>query len=318
MSFSVGFYINKLFLPFHFSMFPEIHQMANILFLLIFFLIFLGAIIKKSRIISFGMLFIVFTILPSMPVALMENVPAPVAVRYLYLPAFGFSLVAAYLLDKIKPHHIRTMVFCGIMVTYGISGFLRNMNWQDNLALWEHEVMVNKDSAVAHALLGHSLYEAKNYDGSEREMLYVISHFDSLRKNQSMAKKIRGDCLNTLGLVAIERKDFKTAKSYLEEAFKYSAQNRSVYHNMGTVYLALYYEKKDITLLEKANIMYKNAAQKDPHYINSQYGVAFTAHLLGRKEEALKYYEAVINIDPRSAIAGQAMKGIASIRNGRE
>ena len=201
---------------------------------------------------------------------------------------------------------------------YGFSGSLRNMNWKDNLALWENEVIVNKDSAVAHALLGHSLYEAKKYDRAEKEMLYVIAHFDSLRKNKSIGYKIKGDCLNTLGLISFERKEFNMAKLYLGEALKYSKNNRSVYHNLGTVYLSLYYDKKDKALLREANAMYKHASEIDPNYINSKYGVAFTAHLLGRKEEALKYYEGVINIDPRSSLALRAAKGIASIQNQRK
>ena len=318
IAFSFGFYIEKLLLPFHLSMFPDIHRAENIFFIAVFFLIFFIAVTKKSRTITFGMLFIVLTILPSLPVALMKNVPAPVAIRYLYLPVFGFSLIIASSLDKIRPKYIKIFVFCVVFMIYGISGSLRNMNWKDNLALWGHEVIVNKDSAVAHGLLGHSLYEAKKYDRAEKEMLYVIAHFDSLRKNKSIGYKLKGDCLNTLGLISFERKELNIAKLYLGEALKYSKNNRSVYHNLGTVYLALYYDKKDNALLKEANAMYMHASEIDPNYINSKYGAAFTAQLLGQREEALKYYEGVINIDPRSSLALRAAKGIASIQNQRK
>ena len=100
IAFSFGFYIEKLLLPFHLSMFPDIHRAENIFFLVVFFLFFFIAVTKKSRTITFGMLFIVLTILPSMPIVLMKNVPAPVAIRYLYLPVFGFSLISAYVLIK--------------------------------------------------------------------------------------------------------------------------------------------------------------------------------------------------------------------------
>jgi protein O-mannosyl-transferase len=314
VAYSFGFYIKKLLLPFNMSMFPDMYRIENIFFLAVFLLVLLVFIIKKQRTGTFSVLFILLTILPSMPVVFLKTVPSPVAVRYLYLPVFGFAMISAYGIDKLRPKYLKTAFLCIVIILYGISGSMRNMDWKKNMTLWSHEVKINSDSATAHASLGHALYDAKEYNRAEKEMLLVINNIDSMRVNRSIVKRLKGDCLNTLGLISIERKEFDVAKTYLLEAIRNVKRNRAFYHNLGTVYLSLYNDKKDRALLKEAHAMYREAAAIDPNYINSRYGLAYTADLLEQKEDAVRYYQEVINIDPRSPLAVMAYKAITVIQ----
>ena len=318
LALSYGFYIKKLFIPFNLSMFPDIHNWSYFLFLGFFLFILLLSVIKRQHAITFSLLFVLLSILPSMPVVLMNNVPTPVAVRYLYLPVFGFSLFIVHVLEKIRSNHIKVGLFIVIATIYGISCSWRYMEWKNNQVLWASEVKMNNDSAIAHLLLGYALYDETKYSDSEKECSYVINNIGSLRTHKMQKKKFLANAYNMLGIISIDRKDFQAAEKHLYKAISYGMNNRSVFHNLGTVYLSQYLMNNNTTLLKGANFMYREATLLDPHYLDSAYAFAYTTHLLGRNEEAKKLYEKVINIDPRSPLALMAIKGIASIENSKK
>jgi protein O-mannosyl-transferase len=317
LALSYGFYIKKLFVPFHLSIFPDINDLSNLLFLGFFLLVFLLSVIKRRHAITFSLLFVFLSILPSMPVVLMNNVPTPVAVRYLYLPVFGFSLLIVHVIEKIRSNHIK-VVFIALAAIYGISCSWRYMEWKNNHALWASEVRMNNDSALAHLLLSYALYDEKKYAGSEKECTYVIKNIESLRTHKMQKQKFLANAYNMLGIISIDRKDFNAAEKHLYKAMGCGMKNRSVFHNLGTVYLSQYLINKNTALLKDANFMYREATLHDSNYLDSAYALAYTTHLLGRNEEAKKLYEKVINIDPRSPLALLAVKGIASIENSKK
>lgn len=313
VSYSLGFYINKLVVPVKLTILNEIHTAINIIFLSGFILIFITAFIKKARAVIFGLIFIILTILPSLPVAFMDNVPSPVAVRYLYLPVFGFALLIAYGIGKINRRHIRWAVLVLLLVLYGFPLHARTMSWSNNLSLWMHETNKNPDFAMAHSQLSIALYNEKKHDEAEKKAVYVIQYINSLKANRHIRNNILANAYNTLGMIYMEKKDFDTAENYLLKGLLQHRKNRSLYHNLGTVYLSKYIEQKEISMLNNANYMYDKASTLDPFFINSQYGLAYTYQLLGRNKEAVEHYKKVIDIDPRNSMAFLANKAIKQL-----
>jgi tetratricopeptide (TPR) repeat protein len=118
-----------------------------------------------------------------------------------------------------------------------------------------------------------------------------------------------------LGMIYIDRKELDTAEKYLLKAIGYKKKRGAMYHNLGTVYLLKYKQYKDMTFLRDAYSMYKQASEIDPKFIDSKYGLAYVCELLNRKEEALKYYEEVLDIDSRSPLFLKAYKSISRIKS---
>ena len=313
--YSFGFYIKKLALPLNMTLFPDIHHIDNLLLPALFISFLLIALIKRSRILIFGLIFIVLTILPTIPVIFMDTLPSPVAVRYLYLPVFGFSIITAYGISKINRKYISILLITVLVMFYGVNLHRRNMNWKDNGSLWSYEVKKNKDSAMARLLLSHSLYNVKKYDESEKEANYVIKNIDVLRGKESVKANFMARAYSILGKIYIERRELDTAERYLLKAIGYKQPKGSMYHNLGTVYLLKYKQYRDMTFLRDAYSMYKYASKIEPGYIPSKYGLAHVCELLDRKEEALKYYEEVLNADSRSPLFIKAYNAISRIRS---
>lgn len=313
--YSFGFYIKKLVLPFNMTLFPDIHHIDNLLLPAFFISFLLIALIKSSRILIFGLIFIILTILPTILVIFMDALPSPVAIRYLYLPVFGFSIITAYGISKINRKYISILLITVLVIFYSVNLHERNMNWKDNLSLWSYEVKKNKGSAMAHLLLGYSLYNVKKYDESEKEANYVIKNIDVLRGRESVKANFMAKAYSILGMIYIDRRELDTAERYLLKAIGYKKKGVAMYHNLGSVYLLKYKQYKDMTFLRDAYSMYKQASEIDPKFIASKYGLAYVCELLNRKEEALKYYEEVLDIDSRSPLFLKAYKAISRIKS---
>ncbi len=309
----LGYYANKLIFPFHLSIFPNVDSRVNIFMFLLFSAILIFASYKRSAVLSFGLAFIILTLLPSLPVIFMTTVPTPVAARYLYLPVFGLSIALAWAAGRIGNEKARMAVIGIIVVIYSAGLYSRVADWKNDLSLWRRDATENSDSASARSLYAVALYRDRHYAEAEKEVVYILSHMNSLRVKRSAKKDLFANLLNTLGLMSMEKKDFPQAERSFAAALSYNSDDRSVYHNLGTVYLSEYNEHKGRGLLEKANLMYGRASAIDPLYLNSLYGLAYTSQLLGRKEQAVKYYNKIIDLDPGNPMARMAMKELLSV-----
>ncbi len=311
--YSLGYYPDKLIFPFHLSIFPSVENSMNIIMLLLSVAVFVYAAYKRKALLAFGLAFIILTLLPSLPVIFMKTVPTPVAVRYLYLPVFGFSVALAWAIGRVGNGRVRALLIGIIVVIYSVGLHSRVSDWQDDLSLWRYEAAENPDSASARSLYAISLYRNKHYDEAEKEAIVTLARLDSLRLNGNVKKSLLGNLLNTLGLISLQRKDLPAAEKYFLVALRYNRSDRSIYHNLGTIYLSEYLERKERGLLEKANWMYGQASEIDPLFLNSKFGLAYTCDLLGKKDLAVKFYKEIIELDPGNPMARMAMKAVLSI-----
>jgi tetratricopeptide (TPR) repeat protein len=114
------------------------------------------AIDKKRTATKFGLIWLAVNFVPISNIVPIPS--APMAERYLYLPAIGLWLVAAdqaYVLYE-RFAFKKTLVAAGaaIMICLAMLTVHRNGDWRDNITFFTRMARTNPDSALAHFSLG--------------------------------------------------------------------------------------------------------------------------------------------------------------------
>ncbi|PWT91451.1 MAG: hypothetical protein C5B54_05235, partial [Acidobacteria bacterium] len=142
-----GMYIQKLLAPIQLNAFYDFHiphgvtdSVPAIILLLIF--VMLGWILRRNRILIFGLLWFIIFLLPALVVSGVS--PVLFAERYLYLPSAGAALAAVSFRMR-----SRTMLLMFVLViVYAIVSFNRSRIWHDDLALWADTIQKSPGSAT--------------------------------------------------------------------------------------------------------------------------------------------------------------------------
>jgi len=126
---------------------------------------------KKKNVTRFGLLWLAVNFIPISNIVPIPS--APMAERYLYLPAIGLWLIAAdqaYVLYE-RFAFKRTMLVAGatIMICLAVITIARNGDWRDDLAFYTHMVKTNPDSALAHFSLGLANWERNEIPRAQSE-----------------------------------------------------------------------------------------------------------------------------------------------------
>jgi tetratricopeptide (TPR) repeat protein len=126
---------------------------------------------KKKNVVRFGLLWLAVNFIPISNIVPIPS--APMAERYLYLPAIGLWLIAAdqaYALYE-RSAFKKTLLASGavIMMCLAVITVNRNGVWRDNITLYTHMVKMNPDSAMAHFSLGLANWERNEIPQAQAE-----------------------------------------------------------------------------------------------------------------------------------------------------
>lgn len=139
----------------------------------IFFLLYRLA--RFSPLAAFGGLWVFITLLP-----VSQLIPHHVllADRFLYLPCFGFALLAGALLAQLTPR-IRNarLLYLGVALLLGllaVRSVVRNRDWRDDFTLWAKTVQTSPGSAHAHAAFGELLRGRNRLEESEAQLQMAL------------------------------------------------------------------------------------------------------------------------------------------------
>lgn len=119
-------------------------------------------IIKKRKIISFGILFYIITLSP------MSNILFPIGVfmneRFVYAASIGFVIIIGYLITQklpvlIKNHQVIAGVLVIILSLYSIKIISRNRAWKNDFTLFTTDVKTSVNSAKSNTSAGGKLIE---------------------------------------------------------------------------------------------------------------------------------------------------------------
>lgn len=126
---------------------------------------------KTKTVVRFGLLWLAVNFIPISNIVPIPS--APMAERYLYLPAIGLWLIAAdqaYALYE-RSAFKKTLLVSGaaIMICLAVITVNRNGVWRDNITLYTHMVKMNPDSAMAHFSLGLANWERNEIPRAQAE-----------------------------------------------------------------------------------------------------------------------------------------------------
>jgi len=296
-----GFYIKKLILPLPLNF--TIDRISNwyvvvgiIGILLCIYLVY------KRTLFSSILLMSACIISPTLLVSLGRMALAPVAERYLYMPAAFFaiaiSLAGSRLILKYRiPANVVVVSGLLILVTSGYFTWQRNLVWQTNLALFQDCVRQNPEHNVAKNALATALKSNGRVDEANR----------LIESNRAPA----GDNFNIVAeinraIVLSEKKDYEGARKILKSStclesspfYKNYLQNLAYMNNR--LLETIKDEKRRKRLkLENIELMTKLQSQSGDPYGYYHLGQLHLAE--GNRLKAIEYFRLAAEKSPESA-----------------
>ena len=154
----------------------------------------------RSRAVLFGLSWLTAFWLPVSGIFPIPS--APLADRYLYVPAIGFWLLVAYHAVRLLPAHdaarrYGAVAAAVVLLVLAALTARRNLDWKSDVALFTRVVEQYPERAFGHHNLGCAyLDKEKNLDLAEREFAVALALdplFPRLRTQMGYARMQRGD-----------------------------------------------------------------------------------------------------------------------------
>jgi tetratricopeptide (TPR) repeat protein len=165
-----------------------------------------------------------------LPISNIVPIPsAPMAERYLYLPAVGLWIIAAdrgYALYG-KMHNSKALAATAAVVVVLLGGVTvdRNPDWKSDIALFGSVVRTDPGSSFGHFNLGNSLRDAGDLEGAQQEWLVT------LRLDPANAS-----AMTQLGSFAAVKGDLDKAERWFRAALDADPANAMARFNLALVF----------------------------------------------------------------------------------
>jgi tetratricopeptide (TPR) repeat protein len=300
-------YFLKLFYPFN----PEpyitndyVYTFTNVYLIFGLFLLFgLGFIIakyfKKNRIVSFSIIFIIFSLSPALNIL---RVGSPLdmgftmADRYTYLPFCGAALLMAWIINTLlSPDHMEKMPkkrFLSIpkrlyllslilIILLGSVNFITSYKYRNDEFFYTSALRKNPASRLLRINLAVHYWK-------KREYAMAYKQITELKKYCASEDP---DVLNIEGVLLYNLNRPAEAIDRFSKAIRLDHNNQFLWHNFGMLYLHL-------GLPENAMEYFYSSLQKNPHFTEAKIALALTYQRSNRKAEAGKIYEQILKDDP--------------------
>jgi len=306
LSMGTGYYFEKLLLPFNLNLLPQIP--VNPIYSLLFISFFVAGIFlyfTGRRLETFLLCWVIITLSPSLLILFSQITAAPLGERYLYLPSVGFSILLAALIGRLNRKAMLISVLV-IVSVYSLSSYERLKVWKNNMTLWADTVEKNPDSVSAHTNYGAALLNKDRFDDARKELLAAL-------RLKRMSFEQVSVIFNLLGVVEVRNKDFTKAEEYFKNALKANPKNITAYNNTGYLYMQMSEnantdKAREKKFIEKAIQNFKHASRLSPNFIQPKYNLGLCYLKKGDLETSKKYFNSVIELDPRSDLAREAMQ----------
>ncbi len=315
--YSFGFYFKKLLAPFEITLFPDVHLVVNLFFGLLFIILLVAALTRRLKLLSFVLLLLVFALAPTFLTMLLKSIPVTVAVRYLYLPVFGLSLIAGYVFTRL-PLKAAIPAVAIVALIYAAGLHSRNMLWENDVTVFEYDAKKNQDSAMAHLQYVLSLVWMKQNDKAEKEIDYMMQNIDKLKYRKELHKQIMCQLAIQKGRLKFNEGDLDGAEVSLNQALNFLPNARGVNFLLGQIMTKRYLKSNNRSFLVEARRLYENEWRGDPGQLDPNYALGFTNMLLGQTDKAEGYFARVVALAPESKLAGMAAQMMNEMRSGAE
>ncbi|MEI8067725.1 MAG: tetratricopeptide repeat protein [Candidatus Shapirobacteria bacterium] len=258
-------------------------------------LLFLGNIVYfwfKDKNIFFALMFIFLATAPSMaPV----KVSWLVAERYMILGSLGFCVLLVLFFKRFsKKWELPFLIMFILLIgTYSVRVFYRNIDWQTNHKLWVNTCQVSPNSHNAWNNIGDDYDKLKQYDNSVKG----FTQSTVVKPDYADAYHNRANIFYKTGRLDLARDSYQTA-------LKFSPGLVQTYYSL--VQIDLTEKKYDLALQDATK-----AVQIQPS-LQSYYILAVVNYQVGKKDEAIKILQQIVNTAPQFTQAKQALTQMLS------
>jgi tetratricopeptide (TPR) repeat protein len=218
-----------------------------------------------------------------------------VADHYMYLPMLGAALAIAWV-ATIRPHIVTRLAVLLIVAGLAVLARLQTRHWENTVAIFEHALVVNPRSWVAHTQLAAYDHTRGNYEGA----LHHAERAADVNPGAWPAYTEMGR-----NLAELRRPD--DAVAAYRRALELNPSELLAHANLANL-LA------DQGLLEEALVHYRAAVEINPYSLILRLNLAGALEESGDVEQAAREYENVLRRDPQSA---GALAGLARINPNR-
>lgn len=187
------------------------------------------AIIKiwKKDIFAFAILFFFITF--SVSSNLIFNIGTFMNERFMFVPLLGFTIVAAYVINKYlnKKYLLLTakIILIALISMYSIKTFSRNFAWKDSFTLFTTDVKTSVNSAKANVGAGEVLIKSVNEKTSDSVRYKTINEaIGYIKKGVQIYPGFKSGWVY-LGYGQRLIKDYKNSRASLEEVLKLDNNN---------------------------------------------------------------------------------------------
>ena len=234
------YYFMKLILPFNLNAFisavPQgtVYLIASTVSIIVLLGVTSFSLIKKNRMLSFALMWILITLAPSALVAVLNIASTPLAERYLYIPSAGFCLLVGYLIftvgARLDNKKASWLIAMALILSYAAITVNRQEVWKDRLSLWKDTASKSPGDAIPHINYGLALMDGGFEDEAIRELKI------SLDPAMNHTNRGRSITANNLGVVYINKEDMKNAEYWITQAYKYDPGYYKSNYHMGLIY----------------------------------------------------------------------------------
>jgi hypothetical protein len=262
--------------------------------------------IRRFPLLAFGILFYYLAHLVESSVIPIRDV---VFEHRTYLPNLGLITLCAWFIIIYlgKLHQIVALAVSLILVvTLGTATWLRNEQWRDPIALWQHNVQQSPNKSRAWVILGkHLIQQKKPKEGIEalkRSVTRITNRDGSITTTYSIE--------TILNMVVAYKMmgEYTVALTWIDQALRGELNhfNRAKFLvNQGNIF----YEQKRLAEAEQA---YRQAIELYPAGVSARANLASILGTLGRNADAEAMYLEILKIDPNNTVV---LENLAKLRS---
>jgi tetratricopeptide (TPR) repeat protein len=221
-----------------------------------------------------GVAWFVITLLPALPLALLDT--PTFAIRALYLPTVGLSLLAAWLLESARGRIAVSRAAWGVVVLFALISFVEVSDWANDVAFYSRAVVSNPQSAIPYEGLSRAY---------EREGRLDLAIEASAKATELATRESRQlDYLETTARLLGQSGDIERSERFYREILTRAPRRSSAWVGMGNNAWA----RKD---LQAAVGFYHKAYDADPTNYAATFNLAMAYRRLGEEDRARHYEE---------------------------
>jgi Tfp pilus assembly protein PilF len=239
-----------------------------------------------------------------LPVAQIVPHHEMMAEHYLYIPSFGFFLSVAAIVDPyFEPHRSKRLAYSmavAVLVLLSLRTVWRNIDWKDELTLWQKTVQVAPDAARARNNLGAAYLR----QGQSTKAIQHLERAVSIKPDFAIAHA-------NIGKVHLDRNELDLAVQKLRVALELNPKELLPHLWLGATYIRLGREQE-----AEEQFRMVLATPSLNAYAYNNLGVLFVRR--GQMTEAKSAFEAALSLMPNLAAAQENLVRLARLQIGGE